>query len=121
VREADLSRRIQLRASELGCRLFRQNVALAWVGELVSNRNGTVTLHNARPLHAGLCVGSSDLIGWSMDGLFVAIEIKLPGKNPTTAQAAFLKAVASAGGISGVARSVEDLERILATAPSRDP
>ena len=63
-------------------RVYRQN----------TGRRGRVSF--------GLCVGSSDLIGWDLiGGRFVAIEIKVPGKEPDEAQAAFLEAVNRAGGI----------------------
>jgi len=63
-------------------RVYRQN----------TGRRGRVSF--------GLCVGSSDLIGWDLiGGRFVAIELKVPGKEPDEAQAAFLEAVNRAGGI----------------------
>ena len=98
--EADISRLIQLAASGRGARLLRNNV-----GALKDDRGVHVRF--------GLCAGSSDLIGWTHDGRFLAVEIKLPGKHPTREQASFIEAVLAAGGRAGVARSVEDLERIL--------
>lgn len=113
-------------------RLFRNNVGQAWVGNAARFSNagtvivspGDVLLRNARPLHAGLCAGSSDLIGWrtititpEMVGqrvaVFVAIEVKSDRGRATEDQAAFLRAVAAAGGMGGVARSVEDAEGIV--------
>ena len=113
--EGDLLRSLMLAASAAGDRLFRNNVAKAWVGKLQSHRNGSVTLHNARPLHAGLCIGSSDLIGWTrvtitpeMVGttvaVFTAVEAKTGRLGTTTEQGDFLKAVTDAGGIASVAR-----------------
>jgi hypothetical protein len=60
----------------------------------------------------GAPAGTSDLIGWK-DGIFVAIEVKKPGKDATPLQQAFLDDVKAAGGISGVARSVEEAVDIL--------
>lgn len=70
--------------------------------------------------------GGSDLIGWKtvtitpeMVGrkvaIFVALELKSDvGKvRFQPGQSEFLKAVTDAGGLGGVARSVEDAERIL--------
>ena len=125
--ERDTQNRILLSCSVGDARLFRQNVGQGWAGRLVSTDRGRVTLQNARPLIAGLCVGSSDLIGWrtvtitpDMVGqrlaVFAAIEVKSATGQPTVEQVAFLGAVDQAGGIACVARSVEDAERALAGA-----
>jgi hypothetical protein len=125
--ERDIQNRILLTCSVGEARLFRQNTGQGWAGRLVANDRGRVTLANARPLIAGLCVGSSDLIGWrtvtvthEMVGqrlaVFAAIEVKSATGRPTVEQTAFLGAVDQAGGIACVARSVEDAERALAGA-----
>ena len=112
-------------------RLFRQNVGRGWVGNSTPFRSrqtitvgpGDVLVRNARPLIAGLCPGSSDLIGWrsveitpEMVGkriaVFAALEVKDRGKL-TTEQANFLRVLADAGGIAGEVRSVEDAEAVL--------
>jgi hypothetical protein len=91
----------------------------------VSNQAGRVILQDARPLIAGLCTGSSDLIGWrsievtaEMVGrrlaVFAAVEVKSSTGRPTEQQRAFLAAVQDAGGVACVARSVEDAQRALA-------
>ena len=77
---------------------------------------GDVLVRNARPLHAGLCTGSSDLIGYrQIDGVaqFVAIEVKSRTGSPTAEQQAFIDTVQSMGGLSGIARSVDDARSIL--------
>lgn len=52
--------------------------------------------------------GISDIICvWG--GMFVAIEVKAPGKNPTPEQMKFLDGVNSAGGWGFVARSLADV------------
>lgn len=125
-RESDITNPILKQASKLGARLFRQNVALAWIGETVRKTADTLTLRNPRPLHAGLCVGSSDCIGWTpvvitpeMVGarvaLFTAIEVKT-GRVPTTQQQRdFIAAVLKDGGIAGVVHSTDEaLALILA-------
>lgn len=105
--EAELLRRILIRASERGMRLFR-------------NQIGKYLLADGRWLTSGLCVGSSDLIGWTpvvvtqeMVGqtlaVFTAIETKAKGKKATGAQNNFIGAVVHDGGIAKVAYSVEDL------------
>jgi len=71
-----------------------------------------------------LCVGSSDLIGWRSVtvrpedvgrrlAVFVAIEAKTGGARLTKEQRAFVEAVRAAGGLAGVARSVEDAAALL--------
>lgn len=118
--EINLMREIQLRASALGARLFRNNVGVGWAGKLQKHDGSTVTLKNARPLHAGLCEGSSDLIGWQsveitsdMVGtrvaVFFAVEVKSDEGRATVEQLNFLSAVREAGGYSTIARSLEDL------------
>lgn len=82
---------------------------------------GDVVVRQARPLHAGLCEGSSDLIGLKrvvitpdMVGQtiaqFLAIEVKTPKGKPKPKQNNFLDVVNGAGGIGMVARSVDDLD-----------
>jgi hypothetical protein len=75
------------------------------------------------PVRYGLQPGSSDLIGWrtvtitpEMVGqqvaVFTSIEVKTPTGRVKPEQQQWLDAVLSAGGIAGVARSVEDALRI---------
>ena len=95
MKEADLSRAIQVALSARGHRVFRNNVGL---------------LFDARgqAVRYGLGTGSSDLIGLAKGGRFVSLEVKLPGKKPTKQQQLWLQMVLDMGGIAGVARSVED-------------
>jgi len=87
-----------------GLRLFRNSV-------------GMVRLPGGGAITYGLCSGSSDLVGWrtlpSGVAQFVALEVKTPEGRLTAAQAAFLRAVARAGGIAGVARSLDEVENLL--------
>lgn len=123
MKEGNIQRTIQLFLSRFqNVRLFRNNVGQGWVGQLISNKNGTVTLANARPLHAGLCEGSSDLIGWKtveitpeMVGqkiaIFTAVEIKTEKGRPTAAQNNFLSVVNRMGGIGIIARNENEAAR----------
>lgn len=119
---------ILLEASKKGWRLFRNNVAQAWVGVLfrspmpVSVRlmPGDIVLRSARPLDAGLCKGSSDLIGWESVTItpdmvgqkiarFTAIEVK-DGKGRATAdQNNFIENVKRAGGNGKVVYGADEL------------
>ncbi len=116
VSERHLLNAVRRAASGLGARLFRNNVALAWVGR-PEVRGPDVFIRDARPLHAGLCTGSSDLIGWTtitvtpeMVGrelaIFTAMELKTGRLKPTPEQAAFVAAVERAGGVAAVVHSV---------------
>lgn len=71
-------------------------------------------------MRAGLCEGSSDLIGWTtveitpeMVGrkvaVFTAVEVKVPGKRPTAEQVNFLAQVRTAGGIAEVLTDAEQV------------
>lgn len=106
-------------------RLFRNNVGQAWVGKSQRMRDGSVLIDNARPLHAGLCEGSSDLIGWRSIvvtpelvgrrlAVFLALEAKTGAGRLNKHQLAFIAAVERAGGVAGEARSVEQAQRMLA-------
>ena len=122
--EHDTQQRILLAHGSGDTRLWRNNVGLGWTGAatkiqrrgLVAVEPGDVVVRNARPLHAGLCVGSSDLIGYrQVDGLaqFVALEVKSATGRPTAEQARFLAHITSAGGCAAVVRSVEDANTVL--------
>lgn len=110
--ETDLLQRLMLHYSAAGVRLFRNQV-------------GTYQLADGRWISSGLCVGSSDLIGWvpvivteAMLGralaVFVAVEGKVGRRRTTDEQARFLRAVQTAGGLAVVAREVNDVALALA-------
>lgn len=129
--EADLMRRLQARASQLGARLFRQQVGMAWVGRVeqgypgrrVTLAAGDVVIRKARPFRAGV-VGMSDLGGWvpvivtpDMVGQTVAVytqvEVKTDKGAASAEQLAWIAAVMKAGGRAGIARNDDDLAVIL--------
>ena len=128
--ESDLMRRLQIRASELGARLFRQNTGLAWVGNKIVRGNGQtirlnpgdVVIRNARPFRAGVA-GMSDLGGWvpvtvtpDMVGKKIAIVAQVEVKEnarPTKEQLSWIEAVNKSGGRAGIARNESDLADIL--------
>ena len=124
MKESDIQNRALLALSHGPTRLFRSNTGTGWVGKLISRVGRTITLQDYRPLHAGLCKGSSDTIGWhsvtitpDMVGtkiaVFTAIEFKAARRRPTTEQAHFGEQVQAAGGLFGVAWTVEDAVKIL--------
>ena len=73
----------------------------------------------------GLARGSADLIGWTIRtvtpdmvgqqvAVFTSIEVKTPTGRIRPEQQQWLDAVQAAGGIAGVARSVEDAQALTA-------
>ena len=110
--ESELQREIMLAVTAEGCRLFRHNVAQGWMGDAeVTHHGGGISVYipHARPLHAGLIVGGSDLIGWNRRGLFTAVETKSKRGRLTIEQLRFLDNVRAAGGIGVLARSVDEV------------
>lgn len=59
------------------------------------------------------CKGSSDIIGWTADGRFLAIECKTSKGRITPDQREFLRKVRAAGGVAILARSVDDVVEVL--------
>ena len=133
MKETNIMRSILLALGQSDARLFRQNVGTGWAGKKLRLqpgqsyvvKHGDVVIQNARPLRAGLCEGSSDLIGWrqvvitpDMVGtpvaVFTALEVKTPKGRATKEQANFLDVVQDAGGFAGIVRSVADALKTLA-------
>ena len=72
--------------------------------------SGDVVIRQARPLHAGLVEGGSDLIGWeNKTGLFTAFETKTPNGRLTERQKTFIDAVNAAGGIGRCIRNLAEI------------
>lgn len=111
--ETTLQQQIRLaHGTRPDCRLFRNQV-----GQLPDPRTG-------RAVQFGLARGSADLIGWrtititpDMVGrqvaVFTSIEVKTPTGRIRPDQQAWLDTVQAAGGIAGIARSVQDSEDLL--------
>ena len=108
--EQSIQQHIRLTCSTGATRLFRNNT-------------GTLRDQHGRPVSFGLARGSADLIGWTIRtvtpdmvgqqvAVFTSIEVKTPIGRVKPEQQQWLDAVRSAGGIAGVARSVEDALRI---------
>ncbi len=109
--EQEIQQRIRIALSRGPVRLWRNNT-------------GTLLDRQGRPVQFGLCKGSSDLIGLrtvtvtpEMVGqqlaVFTAIEVKSERGRATAEQQAFVDMVRRAGGLSGIARSMEDARGIL--------
>ena len=106
--ETTLVRSLLLHASEHGARWFRNNV-------------GTLRDAKGSYVRYGLCVGSSDIIGWTPVvigpehvgrtlAVFTAFECKVGRNTTTTEQGAFLSTVHAHGGIAAVVRRLADAD-----------
>lgn len=59
-------------------------------------------------------VGCSDILGQLKDGRFLAVETKAPAGRLSVDQSQFLDLVKRYRGVAGVARSIDDAEKLLA-------
>lgn len=115
--ETKIQNAILIKLSQSGCTVWRVETAGAWVGRQIHKDGSTVTLANARMFTTGLCVGGSDIIGiHQATGRFIAVEVKTRTGRVSKEQQTFIDAVKRAGGIAGVARSVEDALELLGSA-----
>jgi hypothetical protein len=139
MKEANLMRVIMLATGKLrNVRLFRNNTGQAWQGKSKTYPVSTapvqvwlppghryIIITDPRPIDAGLYEGSSDLVGYTevkitpeMVGqsvaIFTALEVKKDIKSIASAkQINFLTVIKNAGGIAGLARSIDEAERLL--------
>lgn len=109
--ESDIQNEIRLAVSKHGSRMFRNNV-------------GLFRTQDGRTVRTGLCVGSSDLIGWTPHvitaddvgrtvAVFTAIEVKKPGGRATADQENFIQVVSDSGGISGIVTDSDSAECLV--------
>jgi hypothetical protein len=98
--EAELMRVIQVRLSAMGHRVFRNNI-----GVCKDDRGNYIRYGVCNP-------GGADLIGWTKDGRFLAVEVKGPKGKLTGMQESFLHAVNAAGGVGICANSLDDISII---------
>ena len=128
--EHEIQQRILLACGSGIARLWRNNVGTSWAGQATkitpgniravaaALRPGDVVVRQGRPLHAGLCVGSSDLIGYrQVDGVaqFVALEVKSATGRATAEQIQFIDHINGAGGVAGIVRSIDTARALLAS------
>ena len=106
--ETKLQNLILMALAEAGCTVWRVETSGAWLGKVIHRVGDQVTLTGARMLQTGLCTGGSDIIGVAPCGRFLAVEVKTKAGRATKEQTRFIDAVNNAGGIAGIARSVED-------------
>lgn len=122
--EGQLLKQIQVGVIDSDIRMFRNNVAKGWIGDSSRLEDGSILIRNPRRLISGLCNGSSDLIGLCSKTItqemvgqriatFSALEIKMLNGRLSEQQRNFLEMVNNMGGVSGVARSVNEAKWIL--------
>jgi hypothetical protein len=121
--ESIILKEVALEASRLGLRVFRNEtgffvgwdvvkIALSYL--LKGNVSGCISyLKKLRPIRCGLCVGSSDLIGWCPRGRFVAIEVKAGRGRLSKEQENFINQVCKSGGIGLVCADAKNLQKQL--------
>jgi len=134
--EHTTQQRILLACGTGPVRLWRNNVGTGWAGQATkvtpgnlravsqALRPGDVVIRQGRPLHAGLCVGSSDLIGYRVVdrvAQFVALEVKSATGRPTAQQTQFIDHINAVGGCAGIVRSVEDARAVLGSDAKAEP
>lgn len=131
--EQNIMKRIMLKLSMIpGCRMFRNNVAVGYTGNAkiiqhactVNVNKGDILIYQGRILHAGLCKGSSDLIGLhtvtvtpQMVGkqvaIFTAVEVKTASGRASEEQINFINMVNKNGGIGFIARDENEAALLL--------
>lgn len=97
--ESAILKEVMLEASKHGCIVWR-------------NETGGYKLANGGFVRAGLCNGSSDLIGL-YKGRFLAIEIKRPGKKLSKDQENFINRVNENGGIAFICDDAKNFKELL--------
>ncbi|WP_455475316.1 VRR-NUC domain-containing protein [Bartonella sp. B17] len=124
---SDLMKFVQLRLSDMGATVWRNNTASGWTGKSIPlapkqvyrAKGNERLVFNANWLRAGLCEGSSDLIGFKtitvtpdMVGKKVAIfhawEVKSCSGRLTKEQLNFINYINENGGFATTVRSAEE-------------
>lgn len=93
-------------------RLWRFNSGSAWGGSIVKRTATHLTLSPYYPVKLGP-TGYPDLSGWSAGGIWTGAEVKFGRDRVRPEQAAFIELALASGCRAGIARSVEDAERII--------
>lgn len=124
MKESNIQALVLMKASEIGCRMFRVNVGQAWTGNKIYRKGRDVFITDARPFKVGVPNGFHDIVGLTpvvitqeMVGRTVAVfttgEIKTKTGQASKEQLNFRDLVLEYGGISGVVRSPEEFEDLV--------
>lgn len=111
--ETKLMRTIMVAISQAGHTVWRNETGQFWTGKPIHKDIDTITLANPRMIPVGLCVGSSDLIGITRQGIFFAVEVKTKTGAISKQQQQFIDHINSTGGKASVCRSVDDALKLL--------
>lgn len=103
--------------------LFKECIAAANHCGATVYRNNQGAFRDSRGqwVRYGVGNGGSDLLGYTRDGRFLALEIKVPNWKPSgqkeneryDRQLDFIQAVVQAGGIGGIVHGYEDVKALL--------
>jgi hypothetical protein len=74
---------------------------------------GRCTKKYSRPVRYGLTTGSADLIGFTISGKFVSVELKTPKGKLEPDQIIWFELVKKWGGYAAVIRSVEEADEFI--------
>lgn len=139
MKETSVETHIRHEAAQLSIDLWRNNVGVAWQGQITHLNDGSVHISNPRPVRYGLCnestkqntvIKSSDWIGMTpitvtldmvgqKHGIFTAIETKHSNwqfnnnDKHSLAQAKFHDIVQNNGGYAGFVKNVNDFRKIV--------
>jgi len=122
--EIKIQNRIAIECSDKETRLWKNDNGLAWQGKVSRLKNNAMLISHAKAISYGLGKGSADLVGFkkvkitqemvgSELAVFVAIEVKTKNGRASQDQKNYINMIDSHGGISGIAKSVEDAKEIL--------
>lgn len=125
MKHSNMLAKVMMAASKLfGARLFKNQVGCAYTGQ-TALMHGRKVLFDPRIVRYGLCVGSSDLIGFKsvkieqpmvgkIVAVFLSVEIKTDGYDKVTKeQQNWIDKVNNAGGIAGVVKTEQDAQVLL--------
>lgn len=112
MKESNILKTIMLALSNFGLIILRNNVGAAFnkAGNLIKFGVGGKGGSDLIGIHTVTI--TPEMVGQKI-GVFVAIEVKTPTGRLTKEQENFINAIRNAGGIAGVARSVEDALDLL--------
>ena len=121
--EPPLLRKLLISATDPDVRLWRNVSSQCWVGRFVLKATevrrvtlapGDVVLRGGVSIRAGLCEGSSDLVGIvGPHGRFVGAEVKTKGVVIEDHQRRWLEVVRELGGVAGEVRTESDLKALI--------
>ena len=124
MKESNIQALVLMKASQLGCRMFRINVGQGWTGNNIIKKGKDVLIKDARPFRVGVPKGFHDTAGFTpvvitpdMVGKTVAVftsaEIKTSTGRASKEQLNFQAQVLAHGGISGIVRSPEEFAELI--------